>query len=125
VNGGLAAHTKGSEDLDDITTDVAEEVQPVRNTTHYSLRTKTSRPSSYRVPLSTEDEAEVDTTKDVGYAPNDRVEVQATDTTHSPELNRTLPSANEGAIAGATEIDSPLLAGSSHDDKFYISLQRK
>ena len=53
------------------------------------------------------------------------VEVQATDTTHSPELNRTLPSADEGAIAGATEIDSPLLAGSSYDDKLHIPRQRQ
>jgi hypothetical protein len=87
------------------TTDVAEPAQPVRNTKDHDLRPKTSRPSSYEIPSSSDedrsednDEAKIKTTKDVGHAQDDKVEVSATDITHSPELNPTLPSA---------EIDSP------------------
>ena len=59
---------------------------------------------------------QVDTTENIGHAQ----EVQAMDTTLSPEFNRTLRSADEGAIAGATEIDSSLLVESSHDDTLHI-----
>jgi hypothetical protein len=109
------------------TTDVAEPAQIVRNPAGHNLRPLTL---TYNASSSTKDgdsskvgndKPQVDTTEDIGHAQ----EVQAMDTTLSPEFNRTLRSADEGAIAGATEIDSSLLVESSHDDKLHIPRQRQ
>jgi hypothetical protein len=109
------------------TTDVAEPAQIVRNPAGHNLRHLTL---TYNASSSTKDgdsskvgndKPQVDTTEDIGHAQ----EVQAMDTTLSPEFNRTLRSADEGAIARATEIDSPPLTESSHDDKLHIPRQRQ
>jgi hypothetical protein len=97
-----------------------EEVPANRNTTDYDLGHMICRPLSYKEVSSSakdedssevdNDEPKVETTKDVGHTQDDIAEVLATDITHSPEL--TLLSASESA----TEIDSPLPAGSFHGE---------